>query len=215
MSQGEWEKATESNREGKGCLLSIWWQPGHRPSVQPGQIIVTAGSTAAYLAIKLRQWPASLPSNSLMSGIKISLTRVTSETQRAASSSFIFLHNTAKDSGLHRGGAALLTCPAAPRRPSGLVVKRPLEKNCECLSLSRLSARLGSTDFSPLSTRPGETPQQKPFICCTVHAKWPAFLFTSCFVSRICLSVSAITSLLREEWFQCSWGFLRLPIRSD
>lgn len=69
-----------------------------------------------------------------------------------------------------------------------------------------------STDFSPLSTGPGETPQQKPFICCTVHAKWPAFLFTSCFVSRICLSVPAITSLLREEWFVCSWGFfLRLP----
>lgn len=138
MSRGEREKATESNREGKGCLLSIWWQPGHRPSVQPGQIIVTAGSTAAYLAIKLRQWPASLLSNSLMSGIKISLTRVTSETQRAASSSFIFLHNTAKDSGLHRGGAALLTCPAAPRRPSGLVVKRPLEKNCEWNTLACL-----------------------------------------------------------------------------
>lgn len=63
-----------------------------------------------------------------MSGIKISLTRVTSETQRAASSSFISLHNAAKDSGLRRGGAALLTCPAAPRRPSGLVVKRPAEE---------------------------------------------------------------------------------------
>lgn len=138
MSRGEWEKATESNREGKGCLLSIWWQPGHRLSVQPGQIIVTAGSTAAYLAIKLRQWPASLLSNSLMSGIKISLTRVTSEPQRAASSSFIFLHNTAKDSGLRRGGAALLTCPAAPRTPSGLVVKRPLEKNCEWNTLACL-----------------------------------------------------------------------------
>lgn len=155
-----------------------------------------------------------------MSGIKISLTRVTSETQRAASSSFISLHNAAKDSGLRRGGAALLTCPAAPRRPSGLVVKRPTEeKNCEAKytgpSLSRLSARPGSTDFSPLSTGPGETPQQKPFICCTVHAKWLAFLFTSCFVSRICLSLSAITSLLKEEWLQCSWGFLRLPIRSD
>lgn len=83
------------------------------------------------------------------------------------------------------------------------------------LSLSLLSARLGSTDFSPLSTRPGETPQQKLFNCYTVHAKWLAFLFTSCFVSRICLSFSEITRLLREEWFQCSWGFLRLPNRSD
>lgn len=157
-----------------------------------------------------------------MSGIKISLTRVTSETQRAASSSFISLHNAAKDSGLRRGGAALLTGPAAPRRPSGLVVKRPRggKKKLQTAkytgpSLSRLSARQGSSDFSPLSTGPGETPQQKPFICCTVHAKWPAFLFTTCFVSRICLSLSAITSLLREEWLKCSWGFRRLPIRSD
>lgn len=154
-----------------------------------------------------------------MSRIRISPTTVTSETQRAESSSFICLHNAAKDSGLHRGGAALLTCPAAPLRPSGLVVKRPLEKNLWVkytgLVLSRLSARLGSTDFSPLSTKPGETLQQKLFIWCTVHAKWLAFLFTSCFVSCICLSVFAITSLLREEWFQCSWGFLHLSSRSD
>lgn len=107
-----------------------WSQPGYSASIQPGQTLVTAGCTAAYLAIKLSQWPASLPSNSPMSGIRISPTRVTSETQKAASSSFICLHNAAKDSGLHRGGAALLTCPAAPLRPSGLAVKRPLEKNC-------------------------------------------------------------------------------------
>lgn len=56
--------------------------------------------------------------------------RVISETQRAASSSFIHLYNAAKDSGLHRGGAALLTGPTALLRPSGLFVKRPLEKNC-------------------------------------------------------------------------------------
>lgn len=76
------------------------------------------------------------------------------------------------------------------------------------LSLCRLSAGLGSTDFSPLSAKTGETAQQKPFICCTVHAKWLTFLFQSCFVSRICLSICATTSLLREEWFLCSWGFL-------
>lgn len=99
-------------------------------NVQPGQTIVTAGCTAAYLVIKLSLWPVSLTSKSLMSGIRIRLTRVTSETQKAASRSFICLHNAAKDSGLHRGGAALLTCPAAPLRPSGLAVKRPPEKIC-------------------------------------------------------------------------------------
>lgn len=126
------ERKKESNQEGKWlwkigmCVV----QPGYSASIQPGQTVVTAGSTAAYLAIKLSQWPASFPSNSPVSGIRISPTRVTSESQKAASSSFICLHNAAKDSGLHRGGAALLTCPAAPLRPSGLAVKRPLEKNC-------------------------------------------------------------------------------------
>lgn len=139
-----WEsEPRRENQTGRGsgygrCLLLISWQPGHSASVQPGQTIVTAGSTAAYLAIKLSQWPASLPSNSTMSGIRISPTRVTSETQKAASSSFICLHNAAKDSGLRRGGAALLTCPAAPLRPSGLAVKRPLEKNCGWNTLARL-----------------------------------------------------------------------------
>lgn len=100
-----------------------------------------------------------------MSGIRISPTRVTSESQKAASSSFICLHNAAKDSGLRGGGAALLTCPAAPLRPSGLAVKRPLEKNRSVkytgLLLSRLSAGPWSTDFSPLSTTPGENPSTK------------------------------------------------------
>lgn len=65
-----------------------------------------------------------------LSGIRINLTQVISETQRAEFSSFLHFHNAAKDTGLHRGGAALLTSPAAPLRTSGLVVKRPLEKNC-------------------------------------------------------------------------------------
>lgn len=98
--------------------------------VQQGRTMVTPGSAEAYLAIKLRHWSASHASNSTMSGIRISSARVIWATQKAASSSFIWRHNAAKVTGLLRGGAVLLTCPAAPLRPSGLAVKRPQEKNC-------------------------------------------------------------------------------------
>lgn len=109
--------------------MSFSWQLRHGLSIQPWQTIMTTGCSDAYLAFNLMQWPARFLCNCPLSGIRISLTRVTSETQKAASGSFICLHNAAKDSGLHRGGAALLTGPTAPLRPSGLVVKRPLEKN--------------------------------------------------------------------------------------
>lgn len=197
--------------------MSVSWQLRRGLSIQPGQTTITAGCSEAYLAVTLRRRPANSP----LSGIRIRPTRVTSEAQRAASSSFICLHNAAKDSGLRRGGAALLTGPAAPLRPSGLVVKRSLEKKLWVKhtgpSLSRLSDRLDSSDFSPLSTRPGETPQQKPFICCTVHAKWLAFLFTSCFVSRICLSVCPCNyKSVKRRMVSVQLGvFLRLPSRSD
>lgn len=116
--------------------MSVSRQLRHGLSIQPGQTIIITGCTEAYLAVKLWQWPARFLCNGPLSGIRIRPTRVTSETQRAASSPFICLHNAAKDSGLHRGGAALLTSPAAPLRPSGLVVKRPLEKNCGWITLA-------------------------------------------------------------------------------
>lgn len=135
---------------------------------------------------------------------------------RAASSSFIHLHNAAKDSGLHRGGVALLTSPAAHLRPSGLVVKRPLEKNCGWNTLGCLCpvcwigwialtlALCQADSWKPLS-KSHSSVQYIP------NAAIP-------FCELFCkphLSVLAITSLLRQEWFQCSWGFAHLPSRSD
>lgn len=125
-------RVTGPNKEAR--LMSVSWQLRRGLNIQPGQTTITTGCSEAYLAVTLRQRPANSP----LSGIRIRPTRVTSEAQRAASSSFICLHNAAKDSGLHRGGAALLTGPAAPLRPSGLVVKRSLEKNCGWNTLARL-----------------------------------------------------------------------------
>lgn len=152
-----------------------------------------------------------------MSGIRISLTRVTRETQKAASSSFIWLYNAAKVSGLHRGGAALLTCPAAPLRPSGLAVKRPLEKNCGwntlvCLCLICL---LG---WGALTLALCQLGLVKPLN--KSHSSVVLYMpngghFSHELVCKLHLSVSAITSLLREEWCLCSWGFLDLLSRSD
>lgn len=113
-------------------LMSLSWQLRHGLSIQPWQMIMTTGCTEAYLAI-WGNWGSDLPGFFAIvhcQGSGSARQESTSETQRAASGSFICLHNAAKDSGLHRGGAALLTGPAAPLRPSGLVVKRPLEKNC-------------------------------------------------------------------------------------
>lgn len=54
-----------------------------------------------------------------------------------------------------RGGAALLTCPAAPLRLRGLAVKRPRRKSVagihEALFVPWV-CRAWSTDFSPVST---------------------------------------------------------------